>query len=312
MLVNHFRILNMADDGGDPGNTGGSSTILGGSSSTGNPDSGKPEGSPNLPEWAGSLPDEYKSSPTVLNHKDLPSFVKTALEAEKLIGKKGIIKPGEGASQDELNKFYNDLGRPEKPEGYDLKKPENWSNDIPFNEKLIPKVQEMFHKRGISLETGKALFDDYNALMASEYTGYMDTSEASVKQGLEDLKKEWGGEEKYNANIEIAKKAVNTYGDKSLIEFLEKTGLGNHPSIIKAFAKAGENLKEDTIIENGKSNNNSFMNEESAKQEIVRLRNDPEFSKYYYSGKLEDREKHKECVEKMEYLHKIAYPTLSR
>lgn len=299
-------------EGGDGNSSagGGSQASASGTALTGAPASGSPSGTPpTTPDWAVGLPDDLKSSPSLATYKDLPSFVKSALEAEKLIGKKGIIKPGENATPEELSRYYKELGRPEKPEEYGLKKPEDWPNDVPFSDALVPKVAEMFHKNGIPGDQAQKLWSDYHNMIKEEFTSHVSLSEQQVNEGLSKLKQEWGGEDKYNANLETAKMAVKEFGGDSLINFLNESGLGNHPDLIRAFANAGQGLREDGFV--GGGNNSGTMNESRAKAEIEKLNNDKEFTKILYSRAPEDRDAQQAAKIRMEKLHEIAYPTFT-
>ena len=53
------------------------------------------------------------------------------------------------------------------------------------------------------------------------------------------------GQDKFDASIETASKALDTFGDDSLLEILETTGLGNHPAMVRFVVKVGQALSED-------------------------------------------------------------------
>ena len=59
--------------------------------------------------------------------------------------------------------------------------------------------------------------------------------------------KEFGGD-KLEANLGIAKKALDTFGTPELNKLLVSTGLGNHPELIRLMFKAGKALSEDTFV----------------------------------------------------------------
>lgn len=317
MLVNRIR-YNLDGGAGDGGSGSGgatgegsqqtATTLLGsgGSSAAADQNTGS-----STPEWAAGLPDELKSSPSLGTYKDLPSFVKSALEAEKLIGKKGIIKPGENATAEDKIKFYTELGRPEKADGYQLTKPENWPNDVPFSDAAIPAAQQIFHKNNVPAEMAQGIFNDYSEWSKEQFGSHATVSKQEVEQGLARLEQEWGGKDKFNANIETAKMAVQEFGGSELVDFLESTGLGNHPGLIKAFANAGKSLREDSFSGGG-AGSGGALTTERAKAEIERLNNDKEFTKAYYSNKAEDRQAQQEARIKMEKLYEIAYPTFTK
>jgi hypothetical protein len=261
------------------------------------------------PDWLKTLPEEFQEQASLKTYKDLPSFVKSALEAEKLIGKKGIVKPGENATPEELDRYYKDLGRPDKPEEYSFKKPADWPENVPFAENMIPKVQEIFHKRGIPADQAQGIWNDYHEVIKSEYEQHAGVSEKQVQEGLAALKQEWGGEEKYAANIETAKIAVREFGGDGLVDFLNTSGLGDHPALIKAFANAGKGLREDGFVGNTSSSSTNTV--EGAKAEIEKLSNDHEFTKILYSNDLQNKNAKAEATRRWESLHKIAFPTFT-
>jgi hypothetical protein len=63
--------------------------------------------------------------------------------------------------------------------------------------------------------------------------------------------KEFGGAQ-YEANRLIAQKAFQQFGSPELVKFLNETGLGDHPELVRAFWKAGKALGEDSPSETGK------------------------------------------------------------
>lgn len=78
----------------------------------------------------------------------------------------------------------------------------------------------------------------------SDIGGLPDTWEAQVKAD-----KEIGGDA-LGANLAIAAKARDL-GGPEFVKLLNKTGLGNHPAVIKTFLKIGKSLSEDKFITGG-------------------------------------------------------------
>lgn len=54
------------------------------------------------------------------------------------------------------------------------------------------------------------------------------------------------GGDKWDGTVKTAMRAVNTLGTPALKEYLEATGGGNHPELIRFMAKAGAMIKEDS------------------------------------------------------------------
>ena len=53
------------------------------------------------------------------------------------------------------------------------------------------------------------------------------------------------GGDKFGENVAIARLAIETYFTPEFKKFLDATGLGNHPEMIRGLRKAGESLKPD-------------------------------------------------------------------
>lgn len=61
--------------------------------------------------------------------------------------------------------------------------------------------------------------------------------------------KEIGGDA-FDQNAAVARKAIDAFGDDSLKEILDASGMGNHPAVIRAFWKIGKHLS-DTKFQTG-------------------------------------------------------------
>lgn len=59
--------------------------------------------------------------------------------------------------------------------------------------------------------------------------------------------KEFGGE-KIEENMAIAKKALDQFGTPELKDLMNKSGLGNHPEMIRFFYRAGKTISPDTFV----------------------------------------------------------------
>ena len=59
--------------------------------------------------------------------------------------------------------------------------------------------------------------------------------------------KEFGGD-KYDANLTIAQRALNTIGTQELKDALIHTGMGNHPEIMRLFYRIGCKMQEDSLV----------------------------------------------------------------
>ena len=79
-----------------------------------------------------------------------------------------------------------------------------------------------------------------------------DMSEAFTKQietweGEAKADKDIGGDA-FDANLAVAKKAIDAFGDDALKTVLNESGLGSHPAVIKFAVKAGKGLSDAPVL----------------------------------------------------------------
>lgn len=56
------------------------------------------------------------------------------------------------------------------------------------------------------------------------------------------------GGENYDANVAVARKAIETFGNDAFKQVLNESGMGNHPEVIRFAMKAGAALKEAPVL----------------------------------------------------------------
>jgi len=56
------------------------------------------------------------------------------------------------------------------------------------------------------------------------------------------------GGERFARNVEVAQRALNTFGTPELTATLNRFGLGNHPELIRLMVRMGNAMREDTIV----------------------------------------------------------------
>lgn len=160
-------------------------------------------------------------------------------------------KPADPAKEPEVDKAgeKDKAKEPEKkdekpvvPEKYEFKAPEGV-------EQLDPQALAVFEpiakELGLSQEQAQKLVDIYPQIQQQQ-------AEAWSKQVTDwgdqvKADKEIGGD-KLTASVGQAQKALDQFGTPALRDYLESSGLGNHPELVRAFAKVGKMMSEDKII----------------------------------------------------------------
>lgn len=217
--------------------------------------------------WRDSLPPEIKDSPALANFTDVGNLAKSYVHAQSLIGKKGVIPPTEKSSDEEWESFFKQIGRPEADK-YEFEAPKD------SNEETIKAFKSVAHKAGLLPKQAKAVVDWFAGFENEAATRVNEQKANAHKQGLEALKKEWG--QGYDKEITSAKLAVTEVGGEDFLKYLEQTGLGNDPVMIKTMAKFGKLLGEDKI--RGANTGRMGKTPAEIQNEIQNLTSDPAYS----------------------------------
>ncbi len=218
------------------------------------------------------------------NPEGKDAIVKSYFELEKSQGGRTKI-PTEQSSKEEVEAFYRSTGRPDAPEGYEIK-------DVPGNVSRDEESENAL--RAIAFEKGCPK-DTFEALVKNFYQRQSDALVASKIEGEALLKAEW--ETKYDENIEIAQRACKELGGEDFMKALDQTGFGNLPAFIKTFHNIGVKMLDDTIIQGTPSTSSNEGTEEYKPKYI----HSPEM---YAHGDSESSVKAREYFKKQGHVYK--------
>jgi hypothetical protein len=191
--------------------------------------------------WKSALPEDIKEDPSLGPIESVENLAKSYVSAQRMIGKDRIVVPGQYATDDDWkNNVFSKLGLPEKVDDYSIE-----TGGQEFDENFFKGFKESAHEAGILPNQAQKLFNWYNEEAHRQGEEYTKQAQSKVDQAVNGLKTEWGKE--YDNKVRSAQTAVNHFTDESFKTYLDDSGLGNHPELIKTFAKIGETLSEDTF-----------------------------------------------------------------
>lgn len=159
--------------------------------------------------------------------------------------------------------------KPVVPEKYDLKLPK----DSPMNAAQVEKLSSYAKEKGLSNEQAQSLLDRESEAVsgyASEQAEKQSQFMASLAEQAKN-DKEIGGES-FKKNVELASRVVTRFGTPEFKKELDRSGLGNHPELIRVFKRVGEAMSEDQLIipgaqSHGKKSTASILYPDSPKKE---------------------------------------------
>jgi|GEM_PF-331342 len=160
-------------------------------------------------------------------------------------GNEGEGKPGDEKTPDGEKK--PDEKKPEgAPEKYEFSAPEGGEIDKEALAHFEPIAREL----NLNQEQAQKLVDLYGKevmpkIIAQQAENWQKQTAEWAVSAKED--KDIGGD-KFDANMTRAKQAMDKFATPALREFLESTGMGNHPELIRAFVKVGAAMSEDSLV----------------------------------------------------------------
>lgn len=199
--------------------------------------------------------DQTPSEPPVENedeNKDKETKVPNNDQNDKSDGDKN---DQEGSEQEKDSDKKTD--KESVPEKYDLKIPD----DLSLNQAQIDKIAEISKKHGLSNEEAQGVADMTTGILKS----YIAESETKHNQVIDSWKneikndKEFGGD-KLEKTLDMAHSVLKRFGNADLRDFLNRSGIGNQPDMVRAFARIGEQFANDTLITGESIANQSPVN----------------------------------------------------
>lgn len=277
---------------------GGSVVSDGGASTAGTIDAGSSAGS--MQDWRASLDETLRADPTLADIKDLNGLAKSYVHAQRMIGKDKITIPQEGADPTEWDGFYERLGRPGDG-NYKLDPTGLMPADLPFDPQVLDRFKKVFHSAGLSQKQAEGVFKNYLQYVGEVHANNQQGVESQRQEWVNTVKKEFG--RAFDERVDLAVRAVETFGGTELVQWLDQTGMGDHPMFVKMFAKIGQQMQEALASPN--QSRGWTMTPDTARQEIARAQRDTEFMKAYMTPAATG---HAEAVKKMQDLFSFAYP----
>jgi hypothetical protein len=250
--------------GGNNGeNTGGSSQPqgdAGGSSQAGGQSQG---GSQGTGSWLDTLPTEFKENASIKGFKSVEDLAKSYIHAQSMIGADKVIVPGKSATDKDWEGVFSKLGRPESPDKYELKASEK------HDQEFLKSFKEVAHKSGLLPKQVENLYNFYGEVEKKQQEMAQVQMQRVVEANIQELKKEWPDSD-YERNLGVAKKAVDQFLGDDGKKWLNESGIGNDPQMIKFMHKLGVAMSEDRIKgEGGVSLNESRESAQSKLNEIL-------------------------------------------
>lgn len=258
--------------------------------------SNPPPASVTIPEnWKEVLGEDFRNDPSLQSINTLQDLAKSYVNAQKLVGADKIQLPNKYDDGTQLRNVLNKLGLPTKLDEYDIK-----PKEIEIaNEELFNQFKVQAHKLGILPNQAKGIFEFLHTQSVEQDNQLVEQMKKQEEEAVQNLQKEWGAA--FKNKVQLAQSAVKHIAgeDETLYNMLISPQFGNNPAIVKAFARVGEMLSEDKII-NGIAKDDMAKSPAEAQKEIETIYGDKT-----HPYNLPAHPRHAAAVKEMQELFKL-------
>ena len=258
---------------------------------------------PKAAVWKTEIPTSLRDHEAFASYKTKDELwsghIAAVNETKDLKGKlsTAIFKPDDKATPEQKEAFFKSLGRPDKPEGYELP-PVKLPDGTPYDPALEKQFRAWAFEAGLPKETATAIYSKYMGNYAqtlqtlvdsvSKFDGRPDELAANIfekmggkalktafesvlqkqrARGEAEARKIWT-DAKYDENMTLAKRAVGFFGGAELKAALDESGWGNDPRVLETFRKIGAAIAEDRFPKGTQGAQESFKRDKFGRPTI--------------------------------------------
>ena len=247
--------------------------------------------------WKSSISEEFRNDPNIEKFTEIDALAKSYINATRMIGQDKVAVPNKNSTEDQWNEVYSKLGRPETADKYALNIE---SEAVAMDEGAIKSFAEQSHKLGLNNTQAQGILEFYKNNMESNMQRATVDTETAQAQAETELRAEWGKEFDSNVSKASALAKANMNPEILDLQMQDGTRIGDHPEIIKGFAKIAGMLSEDKLVSTESESVNSMKDIQS---EISAITNDT--TGPYWNNKHPD---HAKMVQQVYTLREMAQP----
>ena len=218
--------------------------------------------------WKDSISEEYRKDPNIEKFTEIDALAKSYINATKMIGQDKVAVPTNNSTEEAWNEVYDKLGRPESAEKYSL---DAKSKVVSLDENAVKQFAETSHKLGLNNKQAQGLLEFYKQNMEGTAQQAKIDTETAQAQAEQELRSEWGRE--FDTKVKQAGSLAKANMKPEILDMTLSNGtrLGDHPEIIRGFAKIAGMMAEDKIVS---TESESVQSNQSIQDEIDTIIND--------------------------------------
>jgi hypothetical protein len=123
----------------------------------------------------------------------------------------------------------------------DFTMPEGVTLDV----ELTGELKAFAKEHGLKQEAAQKVADLGAKLLQKQQDAFVEVRNQWAEQAKTD--KEYGGE-KFNENLAAANQALGQFATPEFVKFLQESGLGNHPEMLRTWHRISKAVSEDKLV----------------------------------------------------------------
>jgi len=169
---------------------------------------------------------------------------------------------------------------PAKPEDYGITRPATLAKDVPWSDTLAKELATTLHELGIP----KSAVPKLMALHERAVSGAMPVLKTNYDTAMAKLKEEH--KDKFDERFELAGRLANTILSEDDKQFIDDTGLADHPRFLSILMKLAPLAQSDSsfIAEMNRGGGSGEMTGDQVREWVAKMssdKTDPNYTRYW-------------------------------
>lgn len=174
---------------------------------------------------------------------------KSYINLEKLMSRDKVPIPTSDEDKEGWERFWAAAGRPEAPDKYEFKRPDRLPDGMDYDEDTEKEFRQWAHANGLNKRQATALYEGFVKRQVDRHAAYHTHQQQARAQIEADMRREYGAQ--YEGALAQAKSAMQKYADPEYLRFLDESGQGNDPRVIRAWIRVGREMAGQTKLKGG-------------------------------------------------------------
>lgn len=197
--------------------------------------------------WRETLPQDLRTHPSLAKVANFEGMARSLINAQGLIGQdpNRLTVIPDGKDDAALLAHFDRLGRPKDATGYKLEPVQGAPDFLKPEGEFTKSMAALAHKAGLLPKQFQGLYSGFTAEMAKAAKAQADSAQEQHDKNLAAMQAKHG--DGLDAHFAAANRGVQVLGGNELMDVLNAAGLGTHPLVVAALAKAAALTKEDGV-----------------------------------------------------------------